>query len=116
MSTPSSSNNAQKISSVVTDVTIIEVGVNYFLSHDAVMLSIQLSWNYDEKGDYVVDAIDLLDRHGTHKGYISRLNAETKEICYVLNTVPKRMVTTTFKHDDESKVLLDEIALSSFGI
>jgi len=77
------------------------------------MLSIQLSWNYDEKGKYVVDAIDLLDRHGTKKGYISRLNA--KDICYVVNKGSKRMFTGKFKHDEESKALLDEIALSSFG-
>lgn len=86
------------------------------------MLSIQLSWNFDEKGKYLVDAIDLFDRHGRNKGYISSLGggaASPKgakyKICYVLNTVPKRMVTTTFKHDEESKILLDEIALSSFG-
>ena len=108
----SSSISPQEISSVVT---IFELGVNYFLTHGAVMLSIQLSWNYDEKGDFVVDAIDLFDRHCTNMGYVRSLNAETKEICYVLNTVPKRMVTTTFEHDDESKVLLEEIGLSWFG-
>jgi len=94
---------------------LFEIGGHYFFSHNAVMLSIQLSWNYDEKGKYLVDAIDLFDRHGTNKGYISRLNAEAKEICYVVNTVPKRMFTGKFKHDEESKVLLDEVALSSFG-
>lgn len=105
---------SQKFPEEIASVAcIFELGVNYFLTHDAVMLSIQLSWNYDEKGKYLVDAIDLFDKHGRNKGYISSLGKY--KICYVLNTVPKRMVTTTFKHDEESKILLDEIALSSFG-
>ena len=117
MASPSSS-NAQTNQSVVS---LSEQGVNYFFSLDAHHLRIEPSWQWEE-GDginpkilYLIDALDLFDKEGTNKGYISHLNAETKEICYVLNTAPKRMITTTFEHDAGSKVLLDEIALSSFG-
>ena len=109
------SSHAQETASVVA---IFNIGEYYYLSHSPVTLSIQLNWHYDEFENYVVDAIDLFATDGTHahKGYISQLNAETKDICYVLNTAPRRMESWKFKHDDESKGLLDEIARSSFGI
>ena len=101
-------------------VRLFEKGVNYCISVDSHELTIAPSWEYheddgiDPKITYVIDALDLMDS-GTSKGYISTLNADTKQICYVLNTMPRRMVTTTFTHDEGSKVLLDEISLSSFG-
>ena len=117
----SSSNSAQKKPSVVT---LFELGVNFYICVDSHMLRIEPSWQWEDQYDeldnakqvFVIDALDLIDRDGINKGYITRLT-KTKEICYVLmNKGRQIMVTTTFKHDKESKVLLDEVALSSFGI
>lgn len=117
MASPSTQSAEEKPSVV----SLFDLGVHYAISVDTHHLRIEPSWQW-EQGDginpkitYLIDALDLFDRDGTNKGYISRMNAETKEFCYVLNTAPSRMITTTFEHDEGSKVLLAEVALSSFG-